>query len=89
MVLLSSAESGHQRALNSFADACDTGGMKISSAKTEVFHLSKNSDQSFLQVNGATLKPVDKFNYLGGAFTSDGRQDEELRTTIGRASAVM
>ena len=41
LVLLSSAESGLQRALNSFADACHTAGMKISTAKTEVFHLSK------------------------------------------------
>ena len=42
LVLLSSTESGLQRALNSFADACDTAGMKISSAKTEVLHLSRN-----------------------------------------------
>ena len=37
LVLLSSTESGLQRALNSFADACDTAGMKISTAKTEYF----------------------------------------------------
>ena len=42
-----------------------------------------------LQVNGATLKQVEKFQYLGVAFTSDGRQDEELDTRIGMASAVM
>ena len=40
LVLLSSAESGLQRASNSFADACDSAGMKISTAKTEVLHLS-------------------------------------------------
>ena len=32
---------------------------------------------------------VEKFKYLGVAFTSDGRQDEELDTQIGKASAVM
>ena len=42
-----------------------------------------------LQVNGATLKQVEKFKYLGVAFTSDGRPDEELDTRIGKASAVM
>ena len=42
-----------------------------------------------LQVNGATLKQVEKFKYLGVAFTSDGRQDEEQNTQIGKASAVM
>ena len=32
---------------------------------------------------------VEKFKYLGIAFTSDGRQDEKLDTRIGNASAVM
>ena len=63
--------------------------MKISTAKTEILHLSRNPDQCVLQVNGATLKQVEKFKYLGVAFTSDGRQDEELDTRIGKASAVM
>ena len=40
-------------------------------------------------MNGATLKHVEKFKYLGVAFTNDGRQDEELDTRIGKASAVM
>ena len=87
--MLSSIESGLQRALNCFADACNTAGMKISTAKTEVLHLSRNPDQCVLQVNGATLKQVEKFKYLGVAVTSDGRQDEELDTRIGKASAVM
>ena len=86
---LSSTESGLQRALNSFADACNTTGMKISTAKTEVLHLSRNPDQCVLLVNGATLKQVEKFRYLGVAFTSDGRQDEKLDTRIGKASAVI
>ena len=83
--LLSSTESGLQRALNSFADACNTEGMKISTAKTAVLHLSRNADQCVLQVNG---KQVKKFKYLGVAFTSDGKQDEKLDTQIGKASAV-
>ena len=68
LILLSSAKSGLQRALNSFADVCNTAGMKISTAKTEVLHLSRNPDQFVLQVNGATLKQVEKFKYLGVAF---------------------
>ena len=89
LVLLSSTESGLQRALNSFADACNTAGIKINTAKTEVLHLSRNPDQCILQVNGATLKQVEKFKYLGVAFTSDGRQDKELDTRIGKANAVI
>ena len=41
-----------------------------------------------LQVNGAILKHVEKFKNLGVAFTSDGRQDEELNTRTGKACAV-
>ena len=89
LVLLSSTESGLQRALNSFADACTITGMKISMTKTEVLHLSRNPDQCVLQANGATLKQVEKFKYRGVAFTSDGRQNEVLNTRIGKASAVM
>ena len=87
--LLSSTESGLQHALNSFADACNTAGIEISTAKTEVLHLSRNPDQCVLQVNGATLKQIEKIKYLGVAFTSDGRQDEELDIRIGKVSAVM
>ena len=35
------------------------------------------------------MKKVEKFKYLGVAFTRDGRQDDELDTRIGKASAVM
>ena len=58
LVQLSSTNSGLQRALNSFADACNTAEIEISTAKTEVLHLSKNPDQCLLQVNGTTLKQV-------------------------------
>ena len=89
LVLLSSTESGLQRALNSFADACDTTVIKISTAKIKVLHFSENPHQCVLQVNGATLKQVERFKYLGVAFTSDGRQDEELDAQIAKTSAVM
>ena len=42
-----------------------------------------------LEVVGATLKQVEKFKYLGVAFTSDESQDEELDTWIGKVSAVV
>ena len=63
LILLSSTESVLQRALNSSADECDTAGMKLNMAKTEVLHLSRNPDQCLLQVNGATLKQIEKLKY--------------------------
>jgi len=44
------AAPGLQRALNDFADACDNDGIKISTTKTELLHLSKNFDQCSLQL---------------------------------------
>ena len=89
LVLLASSESGLQHALNGFAVACDIAGMKISTSKTEVKHLSRNPIQCSLQVGGVTLKQVEKFKCLEVAFTSDGRQDEELDVQSGKVSAAM
>ena len=89
LVLLSFLESGLQHALNGFAAACDIAGMKISTSKTEVRNLSRNPVQCFLQVGGISLKQVERFKYLGVAFTSDGRQHEELDVRSGKTSAVM
>ena len=69
LVLLSSTESGLRRALNRVANACVTAEMKISTAKTEVIHLLRNPDQCVLEMNGATLKQVEEFKYLGVALT--------------------
>ena len=62
--------------------------MKISTSKTEVLHISRNLVSCSLQVGGISLKQVEKFKYLGIAFTSDGRQDEELHVRSGKATAV-
>jgi len=65
-----------------------TAKMKISTTKPEV-HLSRKPDQCSLQVSGASLKQVEKFKCLGVLYPNDGRQDEELDTRMGKASAVM
>ena len=63
--------------------------MTISTAKTEVLHLSKNPYQYVLLVNEATLQHMEKFKYRGVAFTSDRWLDEELDTRISKVTAVM
>ena len=83
-----STKFGFQRTWNRFAAAYDSAGIKISSVKTDLLHVSRNPNQCLLQLNGATQKPVYKFKYLGVAFTSDGRQDEELDIRIGKAIAI-
>ena len=54
-----------------------------------MLHVSRNTNQRLLQLNGATQKQVYKFKYLGVAFTSDGRQDKELGIPIGKAIATI
>ena len=46
-VLLASSKSGLQHALNGFAETCDLDGMKISTSKTAVLHLLRNSCPMF------------------------------------------
>ena len=90
LVLLADSVSGLQRALDKFTAACDTiSTMKISTTKTEVLHLLRNPVQCSLQMGRVQLKQVEKFKYLGIAFTSDGRQDEEIYIRTSKASAVM
>jgi len=48
--------------------------MKISTKNTEELRFSTNPRQCMLQVSGKTLQHVEKFKYLGGVFTSDGRR---------------
>ena len=86
LVLLSSTQSGLQRALNIFADSSDTARIKISTAKTEVFHLSRNPDQCVLPANVATLKQVKNFKYLGVVFTSEGRRRTVYPNSQGQSS---
>ena len=64
LVSIASSESGLQHALNGFVAAFNIAGMKISTSKTEVLYLSRNSVQCFLQVGGVSLKHVKKFKYL-------------------------
>ena len=57
-VLLASSKSHLQHALNDFADTYDIAGMKISTSKTEVLHLSRNPVQCSLQVGGVSGEEV-------------------------------
>ena len=54
-----------------------------------MLHISRNTNQRLLQLNGATQKQVYKFKYLGVAFTNDGRQNKELGISVCKAIAIM
>ena len=69
LVMLTSSAVGLQHAFNGFAAARNIAGMKLSTSKTEVSHLSRNPFQFSLQVRRVSLNQVKKFKYLGVAFT--------------------
>ena len=51
--------------------------------------LSRHLVQCSFQTNEVTLKQTERFKYLGVRFSSDRRQDNELNTRTGEASAVL
>ena len=58
-------------------------------ASVSLHSLVIRTDQGFLKDEVPQFcKQVEKFKYLGVAFTSDGRQDEELDTRIGKANEL-
>ena len=89
LALLSSNKNNLLYALDQFSDACLDAEVKITTAKTEIMYLSKHHVQCSFQTNGATLKQMEKFKYLGVILSSNGKQDRKLDRLIGKASAVM
>ena len=89
MIQFCFSESGLQCTLHRFAAAYDTAGIKISMVKTDVLHVSRNTNLCLLQLNGVTQRHVYKFKYLGVAFMSDGRQNKELDIHSGKAITIM
>ena len=75
--------------LHRFAAAYDTAGIKISTVKTNILHVSRNTNQRLLQLNGVIQKQINKFKHLGVAFTSDGRQNKELGIPVDKTIAIM
>ena len=71
------SEFGIQHALIGFAAACDIAGIKVSTSKTELLHLSENFVRCSLQVGEVSLKQVPKFECLGIVFM---RNMEEVKT---------
>ena len=54
-----------------------------------MLHVSSNTNQCLLLLNGVTQKQVYKFKNLGVAFVSDERQNKEFGIHIGWAIAIM
>ena len=80
-----------QQSMDKFSSACDAFGLTISTKKTEVMYQpAPNKDYTVptINVNGETLKTVNKFTYLGSTLSRNVRVDDEVVLRIAKASAA-
>ncbi|VDM06365.1 unnamed protein product [Schistocephalus solidus] len=74
-------EEGMQRSMDLFAAGCADFGLTISTAETVVVHQSLPSAEynaPRINVNGAQLKNVETFAYLGSKLSRNTRIDDEF-----------
>ena len=65
-------------------------GLIINSDKTKVMAVSKKGDQSInITLNDKPLEQVDRFTYVGGQITSDGKISEDIKNRIGKGLQAM
>ena len=76
-----------QTPVDRLAEACDLFGLTLNIKKTEVIGQVTNWP-SEIKLGGESLKTVDKFVYLGSTTTSTISLDDELTSTIGKATAA-
>ena len=80
-----------QCSVDRFSHSCTDFGLTISTKKTEVLHQpapGREFVQPNIQVNGESLKVVDRFTYLGSTLSQNTTIDNEVNTRIARASAA-
>ena len=89
--LNTSNEADMQCSIDRFSHSCTDFGLTISTKKTEVLHQpapGREFVQPNIQVNGESLKVVDRFTYLGSTLSQNTTIDNEVNTRIARASAA-
>ncbi|VDM01564.1 unnamed protein product [Schistocephalus solidus] len=78
-----------QRSTDLFAPGCADFGLTINTAKTVVMHqppASTEYNAPRINVNGAQLKNVQSFAYLGTTMSHNTRIDDEVAQRISKAS---
>ncbi|VDL97678.1 unnamed protein product [Schistocephalus solidus] len=81
-------EEDMQRSMDLFAEGCADFGLTISTARTVVMQQplpSAEYNASRIDVNGAQLKNVETFAYLGRTLSRNMRIDDEVAQWISKA----
>ena len=80
--------SGLQRLMSRFSEACDLFGLTISIKKTQVMGQATPTPLSIV-LSGDQLEVVHQFQYLGSTATDTLSLDTELNKRIGKASTTL
>ena len=92
MVILGRNRDDLQRSLDLLKTYCDTWGLTVNASKSKVVvfrkcgRLKSNEKWSF---NGKELEVVDKFNYLGTIFDSNGTFTSNTEMLVGKGIKAM
>eukprot|EP00914_Ancora_sagittata_P004027 GHVO01008857.1.p1 GENE.GHVO01008857.1~~GHVO01008857.1.p1 ORF type:complete len:413 (-),score=24.97 GHVO01008857.1:417-1655(-) len=89
--LVAHSQSDAQAMVDDFARACTTYGLTISIRKTEVLHQPRPGtppSDPVITIAGEPLITGQKFCYLGGVLSQNGRIDNDITARIGKASAA-
>ncbi|CAF3582803.1 unnamed protein product [Rotaria socialis] len=86
-VLIASTEEDLQKMVNIVSEESIKMGLSLNVKKSECMSISKDKTPRScnVNINGETIKQVDRFNYLGSTITPDGRCDEEIKKRIALA----
>ncbi|VDM01731.1 unnamed protein product, partial [Schistocephalus solidus] len=87
--LNTTTEEEMQRSMDLFAAACDNFGLRINTEKTVVMHQPSHNTlytAAHINVNGAQLKSVDTFTYMGSNLSRSTKVDDEIAHRIAKAS---
>ena len=72
LVLIAEDKIRLQEMVSNLYQQCKNYGMRISRDKTEVMVTSREPIQCDIELDGETLKQVEKFKYIGSIFVREG-----------------
>ena len=64
-------------------------GLEINVDKTKTMTIGKEQEKLQIKLDNKTIEQVNKFVYLGGMVTEDGKSAEDIKRIIGLAAAMM
>jgi exonuclease III len=89
--LCAGTESDLQKCLDRFSLACSNFGFTINVGKTEIMHQPAPGNiykEPTIMVNGAKLKTVERFSYLGSTISNKCTIDDETNCRLSKASST-